>query len=88
MSTAYHSQTDSQMERVNQVLEHCLRTFCTWHQKDWVDQLPDAEFCYHNNVHSSHKMRPFYVNFGYHPEDNYSAEVMNSNVPAAEEYLL
>ena len=88
MSTAYHPQTDGQTERVNQVLEHYLRTFCAWDQKDWVDLLPYAEFCYNNTVHSSHKMTPFYVNFGYHPRDNYPAEVMDSNVPGAEKYVL
>jgi len=28
-SSAYHLQTDGQIERVNQVLEHYLRTYCT-----------------------------------------------------------
>ena len=32
-------------------------------------------------------MTPFYANFGYHPIDNYPAEVVESNVPAAEEYV-
>ena len=88
MSTAYHPQTDSQTEKVNQMVEHYLRTFCAWDHKDWVDLLPYAEFCYNNTVHSSHKMTPFYVNFGYHPGDNYPAEVIDSNVPAAEKYIL
>ena len=88
MSTAYHPQTNGQTERVNQVLVHYLRTFCAWDQKDWVDLLPYAEFCYNNTVHSSHKMTPFYVNFGYHPGDNYAAEVMESNALAAEKYIL
>ena len=32
-------------------------------------------------------MTPFYANFGYHPIDNYSARVVESNVPAAEDYV-
>ena len=30
---------------------------------------------------------PFYANFGYYPIDNYPAEVVESHVPAAEEYF-
>ena len=32
-------------------------------------------------------MTPFYANFGYHPIDNYPARVVESNVPAAEDYV-
>lgn len=88
MSTAYHPQTDGQTERVNQVLEHYLRSFCAWDQKDWVELLPYAEFCYNNSIHSATKMTPFYANYGYHPGDNYPSEVKNSKVPAAETYIL
>ena len=87
MSTAYHPQTDGLTERVNQVLEQYLRTFCAWDQKDWLELLPYAEFCYNNTVHSATKVTPFYANFGYHSIDNYPAEVVESNVPAAEEYI-
>jgi hypothetical protein len=88
MSTAYHPQTDGQTERVNQVLEQYLRTYCSWDQKNWVELLPYAEFCYNNTVHSSTKMTPFYANFGYHPGHNYPAVEVISNVPAAEEFVL
>ena len=33
------------------------------------------------------KLTAFYANFGYHPIDNYPAEVVESNVTAAEEYV-
>ena len=39
-SSAYHPQTDGQTERVNQILELYLRTYCNWDQDDWVDLLP------------------------------------------------
>ena len=32
-------------------------------------------------------MTLFYANFGYHPIHNYPAEVVESNVPAADEYV-
>ena len=87
MSTAYHPQMDGQTERVNQVLEQYLRTCCAWDQKGWLELLPYAEFCYNNTVHSATKVTPFYGNFGYYPIDNYPAEVVESNVTAAEEYV-
>ena len=68
-------------------MEQYLRTFCAWDQKDWLELLPYVEFCYNNTVHSATKVTPFYANFGYHPIDNYLAEVVESNVPAAEEYV-
>ena len=88
MSTAYHPQTDGQTERVNQVLEQYLRTYCSWDQKDWVELLPYAEFCYNNTVHSSTKKTPFYAATGYHPGNNYPAVEVISKVPAAEDFVL
>jgi len=60
-SSAYHPQADSQIEWVNQVLEHYLRTYCTWDQYNWVELLPFAEFCYNNTVHSATKLTPFFA---------------------------
>ena len=88
VSTAYHLQTDGQTERVTQVLEQYLRMYCLWDQKNWMKLLSYAEFCYNNNVHSSTKITPFYVAFGYHPGNNYSAFEVVSDVPAAEEFIL
>ena len=52
-----------------------------------MELLLYAEFSYNNTIHSATKVTPFYANFGYHPIDDYSAEVVESNVPAAEEYV-
>ena len=37
LSTAYHLQTDGQMERVNQELEQYLRVFIDHRQEQWPD---------------------------------------------------
>ena len=58
MSTAYHLQTDGQTETVNQALDQYLRPYCSWDQKNWMELLPYAEFCYNNTVNSSTKMTP------------------------------
>jgi len=43
-STAWHPQTDGQMERVNQELDQYLRLFINERQDDWYNLLPMAEF--------------------------------------------
>jgi hypothetical protein len=53
MSTAYHPQTDSQTEHINQVLEGYLHLFTSWWQDNWDNLLPSGEFHYNNSQHSS-----------------------------------
>jgi hypothetical protein len=63
-SSAYHSQTDGQTERVNQILEDMLRA-CTIHYgKNWDKCLSLAEFAYNNNYQSSLKKAPFEALYG------------------------
>jgi len=70
-SSAYHSQTDSPTGRVNQVLVHYLRTYCTWDQDNYVELLLFAEFCYNNIVHSTTKLTPFFAAYQQHPQNNF-----------------
>ena len=44
LSTAYHPQTDGETERVNQEIEQFLWIFCNYHQDNWSDLIPFAEF--------------------------------------------
>ena len=66
-STTFHPQSDGQMERVNQTLEQYLRIYCDYHQDDWAQLLPLAEFVYNNTQNSSTRVSPFFANYGYHP---------------------
>ena len=68
MSTAYHPQTDGQMERTNQVLEGYLRTFVNYDQDNWYQLLQLAEHAYNNSATNAHKMTPFFANYGFHPQ--------------------
>ena len=52
-TTAYHPQSDGQMEWVNQELEQYLWVFVNKCQDDWDELQPMAEFQYNNHVHSS-----------------------------------
>jgi hypothetical protein len=73
LSTSFHPQSDGQTERVNQVLEQYLRCYASWHQDNWSDLLPLAEFAYNNSVHRSTGVSPFFVTYGFHPRfDDFS----------------
>jgi len=67
LSTAYHLQTNGQMERVNQELEQYLRVFIDHRQEQWPDWLGMAEFAYNNKIHATTKISPFKVNYGQDP---------------------
>jgi transposase InsO family protein len=63
-SSAYHSQTDGQTERTNQVLEDMLRACALQHGSSWDKSLPCAEFSYNNSYQASLKMPPFEALYG------------------------
>jgi len=86
MSTAYHPQTDRQTERTNQVLEGYLRTFVNYDQNDWYQLLPLAEHAYNNSATNAHKMTPFFVNYGFHPQTEWMKEKEAHN-PGATMYV-
>ncbi len=82
LSSAYHPQTDGQTERVNQVLEQYLRCTINYHQDNWVDLLPLAEFAYNNTLQGSTQQTPFFANYGHHPRfDQFNLNI--SENPAA-----
>jgi len=67
LSTAFHPQTDGQMERMNQELEQYLRMFIDHQQEQWPEWLGTAEFAYNNKVQTSTKVSPFKANSGQDP---------------------
>jgi hypothetical protein len=85
-SSSFHPQSDSQTERVNQVLEQYLRCFISYQQDDWADLLPFAEFAYNNAEHSSTKVSPFFAIYGFHPRFDISTPRSSTN-PAAEDHV-
>ncbi|MCO5550383.1 hypothetical protein L7F22_003867 [Adiantum nelumboides] len=46
LSTAYHPETDGQMEQVNHVIEDMLRAYCNQQPKKWIKFLHLVEFAY------------------------------------------
>ncbi len=65
LSTAFHPQTDNQIERQNSTIEVYLRAFINWGQDDWAKLLPMAEFAYNNAKNSSTVHTSFELNCGY-----------------------
>ena len=63
-STAYHPQSQGQVERVNQVLEDMLRACVISFGKKWEESLSFAEFSYNNGYQASLQMAPFEVLYG------------------------
>ncbi|SJL18897.1 uncharacterized protein ARMOST_22499 [Armillaria ostoyae] len=66
-STAFHPQTDRQMEQVNQEIEKYLHIFINFQQDDWADWLLLAEFAHNNRVHSATGKSPFMILYGRNP---------------------
>ena len=67
MSTSNHPQTDGLTERVNRVLEDCLRSFVNHRQSNWDEFLPLCQFAINNSYQASACESPFFLNSGHHP---------------------
>ena len=65
LSMVYHPQTDGETERVNQEIKQFLQIFCNYHQDNWVDLLPFAEFSHNTQKHSTIGKSPFKVLYGF-----------------------
>lgn len=58
-NTAYHPQTDGQIEKTNQTLEDMLRTCVLDFKTQWDEDLHLYEFAYNNGFHSSIGKTPY-----------------------------
>ncbi|KAE8237661.1 hypothetical protein A4X06_0g9163 [Tilletia controversa] len=67
MSTAYHPQTDGQVERLNQQLAALLRHTVALDQHDWPKHLPTAMMAYNRTKHESTGQSPYEIVFGRQP---------------------
>ena len=67
LSTAYHPETNAQVEQMNHEVAQYLRMYVNYHQDDWSEWLPLAQFALNNRVSTSTGESPFYLNHGCHP---------------------
>jgi hypothetical protein len=65
--TTCHSQTDGQTEVVNCTLSTMLRAVLKDNLRLWEDCLPHIKFTYNHSIHSTTKLSPFMVVYGFNP---------------------
>ena len=67
--TAYHPQSQGQVERMNSVVEQMLRCFLSEprYQGKWKTLLPTAELAINSLPNRSTGYSPFYLMYGYNP---------------------
>ena len=81
-------QTDGQTERLNRTLEEMLRIYTTYHQDQWDEYLPAAEFAYNNSKQASTGFTPFELDCGQHPITPITLAIGEvSRVPAANDFV-
>jgi hypothetical protein len=66
-TSRYHPEGDGQTEWMNKTLEKYLQIFRNYHQTNWAELLPLAEFAYNNTLSVTTGKSPFFANKGYHP---------------------
>ncbi len=65
ISSILHPQTDSASKIMNRMVENYLRCYCNYHQDDWDELLPVAEFAYNSAVNESLGVTLFEVQLGW-----------------------
>ena len=85
LSTAYHSQTDGQTERINQEIGTFLRHYMNYQQDNWMDWLAIVEFSYNDKKYAATGEMQFKLNFGRHP---WKRDLMvQTGIPWVEEFM-
>jgi transposase InsO family protein len=65
--TTYHPQTDGQTEVINRTLSTMLRAVLKKNIKMWEECLPHIELAYNCSLHSTIKICPFQIVYGFLP---------------------
>ena len=68
-------------------MEQYLRLYISYHQDDWVEWLPLAEFAYNNRSYSSTGKSLFLINLGRHPNTSKEIEKSKERNPLADKFL-
>ena len=76
LNTVFHSQTNEQTKRQNQILKYYLRSYADAKQIKWTNLLPLIEFAYNNFIHAFVDASSFYLMYEYNLKIYY--EVKNN----------
>jgi translation initiation factor IF-1 len=93
-STTCHPQTDGQTEVVNRTLFTMLRAILKDNLRLWEECLPYIEFAYNRSIHSTTKLSPFMVVYGFNPRAPINllplpnSEIMNLDATQCSEFIL
>ena len=68
MSSSRHPQTNGASEIMNRMIENYLRCYCSYHQNDWDELLPAAEFAYNAAVSDDLGVASFEADLGCVPK--------------------
>lgn len=68
MSSSRHPQSDGSSEIMNRMIENYLRCYCNYHQDNWDELLPSAEFAYNSSISQDLGMTPFEAELGWNPK--------------------
>lgn len=69
LTSGYHPQTNSQVERTNSTLIQCLRAYTDKHQENWPKKLPGIIMALRNSSSTqSTSFSPFFMTFGMEDE--------------------
>ena len=83
LSTAFHPQSDGKTERANALTEQYLRAYTSYHQEDWADWLPLAEFTGNSGYSESIKTNAFIANYGFNPRLGFEPMATQNHHPQA-----
>lgn len=64
ITSAYHPQTNGQVENFNKTLANCLRKHAENNPKEWNIWIPYVLMAYRSRVHATTKRTPFELMFG------------------------
>jgi hypothetical protein len=89
-----HPQTNGQTEIINGTLSIILRAVLKDNLRLWEECLPHIEFAYNRSIHSTTKLSPFMVVYGFNPRapidllPSPPSEIVNLDVTQCFEFIL